>query len=88
MGGIPTAVSETMVRNHFSQWGQVTELAFSVQQMMHLVADSCCYARAYLAHAAAMQPAAAHAMSHAVHLLSHLLCCNRWWIATFPKIGL
>ena len=24
VGGIPTAVSETMVRNHFSQWGQVT----------------------------------------------------------------
>ncbi len=23
VGGIPTAVSETMVRNHFSQWGQV-----------------------------------------------------------------
>lgn len=24
VGGIPTAVSETMVRNHFTQWGQVT----------------------------------------------------------------
>jgi hypothetical protein len=23
VGGIPTAVSETMVRNHFTQWGQV-----------------------------------------------------------------
>ena len=39
MGGIPTAVSETMVRNHFSQWGQVTELASSYLQMMHLVAS-------------------------------------------------
>lgn len=28
-----------MVRNHFSQWGQVTELASSVLQMMHLVAN-------------------------------------------------
>lgn len=24
VGGIPTAVSETMVRGHFNQWGQVT----------------------------------------------------------------
>jgi len=23
VGGIPTAVSETMVRGHFNQWGQV-----------------------------------------------------------------
>lgn len=23
VGGIPTAVSETMIRQHFSQWGQV-----------------------------------------------------------------
>ncbi len=26
VGGIPTAVSETMVRNHFTQWGQVRAL--------------------------------------------------------------
>ena len=26
MGGIPTAVSETMIRQHFSQWGQVGAL--------------------------------------------------------------
>ena len=24
VGGIPTAVSETMIRQHFSQWGQVS----------------------------------------------------------------
>ncbi|CAL5224065.1 g6690 [Coccomyxa viridis] len=28
VGGIPTAVSETMIRQHFSQWGQVTDCYF------------------------------------------------------------
>ena len=32
VGGIPTAVSETMVRNHFSQWGQVTTTVSSDAQ--------------------------------------------------------
>ena len=27
VGGIPTAVSETMIRQHFSQWGQVGRIA-------------------------------------------------------------
>ena len=27
VGGIPTAVSETMVRGHFNQWGQVLSRA-------------------------------------------------------------
>ncbi len=27
VGGIPTAVSETMIRQHFSQWGQVGRTA-------------------------------------------------------------
>jgi hypothetical protein len=28
VGGIPTAVSETMVRNHFTQWGQVRAASY------------------------------------------------------------
>ena len=34
VGGIPTAVSETMVRNHFSQWGQVScHLSHKLEQV-------------------------------------------------------
>lgn len=29
VGGIPTAISETMVRNHFMQWGQVIRPPFT-----------------------------------------------------------
>ena len=36
VGGIPTAVSETMVRNHFSQWGQVTRKVASNAKGMGL----------------------------------------------------
>ena len=38
VGGIPTAVSETMIRQHFSQWGQVganTHLSLMLSSSLH-----------------------------------------------------
>ena len=34
VGGIPTAVSETMIRQHFSQWGQVGALQVYVNSLL------------------------------------------------------
>ena len=42
VGGIPTAVSETMVRNHFSQWGQVTIISPLVSKRRGLWSSSLC----------------------------------------------
>ena len=38
VGGIPTAVSETMVRNHFTQWGQVRAASYPFLSTPALVA--------------------------------------------------
>ena len=37
VGGIPTAVSETMVRNHFSQWGTVLDVVSMRPSHMHFL---------------------------------------------------
>ena len=37
VGGIPTAVSETMVRNHFSQWGTVLDVVSMRHSHLHIM---------------------------------------------------
>ncbi|BDA47370.1 probable DAZ-associated protein 1 at N-terminal half [Coccomyxa sp. Obi] len=41
VGGIPTAVSETMVRNHFSQWGQVADVYFPKDRALNRRKNFC-----------------------------------------------
>ncbi|CAK0732520.1 hypothetical protein CVIRNUC_000142 [Coccomyxa viridis] len=41
VGGIPTAVSETMIRQHFSQWGQVTDCYFPKDKYLNRRKNFC-----------------------------------------------
>ena len=90
VGGIPTAVSETMVRNHFSQWGQVTTKC----PLMHMegvcvdlifMSPGCIWSR-QLCLGGTPTDYTLNLIQQYTKPKELCLAYCRWWTATFPRI--